>query len=120
VLEQLVEDLHGRVLLAHHSPVEVGFLGAATVAAWGARPPLVAVDTLALEHRLRVDVHGAVRGSLRLDAARRTHGLPRYAAHHALTDAVAAAELLLAQVAELEERLGREVILRDLRPTRHG
>ena len=48
------------------------------------------------------------------------HGLPGYAAHHALTDALAAAELLLAQVAELERRLGREVLLRDLRPRRSG
>ena len=61
-----------------------------------------------------------MQGSLRLDAARRTHGLPRYASHHALTDAVAAAELLLAQVAELEQRLGREVLLRDLTPKRSG
>ena len=42
------------------------------------------------------------------------------AAHDALTDAVAAAELFLAQVAELERRLGREVLLRDLSPQRSG
>jgi DNA polymerase-3 subunit epsilon len=106
------------VLLAHHAPVEVEFVGTATVSAYGARPPLAVVDTLALEHRLRADVNGEVQGSLRLDAARRTHGLTRNASHHALTDAVAAAELLLAQVAELEQRLGREVLLRDLAPRR--
>ncbi|QSF58025.1 exonuclease domain-containing protein [Nocardioides sp. zg-1228] len=120
VLPQLLADLHGRVLLAHHAPIEVGFVAAATLAAYGARAPLTVVDTLALEHRLRADVHGEVQGSLRLDAARRTYGLPRYAAHDALTDAIAAAELLLAQVAELEQRLGREVLLRDLQPKRSG
>lgn len=120
VLPLLLGALHGRVLLAHHAPVEVEFVGAATVSAYGARPPLTVVDTLALEHRLRADLNGEVQGSLRLDAARRTHGLPRYASHHALTDAVAAAELLLAQVAELEQRLGREVLLRDLTPKRSG
>jgi hypothetical protein len=108
VLPLLLDALHGRVLLAHHAPVEVDFVGAATVTAFGVRPPLTVVDTLALEHRLRADVHGEVAGSLRLDAVRRTYGLPRYSAHHALTDAAAAAELLLAQVAELEQRLGRE------------
>lgn len=120
VLPLLLGALHGRVLLAHHAPVETDFVGAATVATYGARPPLTVVDTLALEHRLRADVHGEVRGSLRLDAARRTYGLPRYSAHHALTDAVAAAELLLAQVAELERRSDREVLLRDLLPKRSG
>ncbi|MCY4724689.1 exonuclease domain-containing protein [Nocardioides sp. STR2] len=118
VLPLLLGALHGRVLLAHHAAVEVEFVGAATEVAYGARPPLTVVDTLALEHRLRADVNGEVQGSLRLDAARRAHGLPRYSAHHALTDALAAAELLLAQVAELEERLGREVLLRDLLPRR--
>ena len=118
VLPLLLRALHGRVLLAHHAAVEVEFVGAAAASAYGARPPLTVVDTLTLEHRLRADVNGEVQGSLRLDAARRTHGLPRYSAHHALTDAVAAAELLLAQVAELEERLGREVLLRDLMPKR--
>lgn len=120
VLPLLLGALHGRVLVAHHAAVEVGFVGAATESAYGMRPPLTVVDTLTLEHRLRVDVHGEVQGSLRLDAARRAHGLPRYSAHHALTDALAAAELLLAQVAELEERLGREVLLRDLAPRRSG
>jgi len=120
VLPLLLRALHGRVLLAHHAALEVDFVGAATVTAYGARPPLTVVDTLALEHRLRADVNGEVHGSLRLDAARRTHGLPTYSAHHALTDAVAAAELLLAQVAELERRLGREVLLRDLSPKRSG
>jgi DNA polymerase III subunit epsilon len=120
VLPLLLDALRGRVLLAHHAPVEVDFLGAATMRAYGARPPLTVVDTLALEHRLRSDVHGEVHGSLRLDAARRTYGLPRYSAHHALTDAMAAAELLLAQVAELEHRLGREVLLRDVAPKRSG
>ncbi|WP_416955300.1 exonuclease domain-containing protein [Nocardioides sp. T5] len=120
VLPLLLDALRGRVLLAHHAALELDFVGAATTAAYDARPPLTVVDTLAVEHRLRADVNGEVHGSLRLDAARRAHGLSGYAAHHALTDALAAAELLLAQVAELERRLGREVLLRDLRPRRSG
>jgi len=119
-LPLLLRALHGRVLVAHHAPLEVEFLTAATVSAYGSRPPLTAVDTMALQHRLQADVHGEVAGSLRLDSARRAYGLPRYSAHHALTDAMAAGELLLAQVAELERRLGREVLLRDLAPRRSG
>jgi DNA polymerase-3 subunit epsilon len=120
VLPRLLGALHGRVLLAHHAPIEVEFLVAATRATYGAPPPLTVVDTMALQQRLQVGVHGEVSGSLRLDAARRAFGLPRYAAHHALTDAIAAGELLLAQVAELERRLGRDVVLRDLMPKRSG
>jgi DNA polymerase-3 subunit epsilon len=81
---------------------------------------VTAVDTLALQQRLLPGHHRAVDGSLRLDVVRRTYGLPRYTAHHALTDAIAAAELFLAQVAELERRLGREALLRDLSPTVSG
>lgn len=120
VLPRLLAALHGRVLLAHHAPIEVDFLAAAALATYGSRPPLTAVDTMALQHRLLADVHGEVSGSLRLDAARRTYGLPRYTAHHALTDAIAAGELVLAQIAELEQRLGRDVVLRDLSPSRSG
>ena len=120
VLPRILGALHGRVLLAHHAPLELGFLGEAALAAYGARPPLTAVDTMALQRRLLPSDQHEVGGSLRLDAARRSFGLPRYTAHHALTDALAAAELFLAQVAELERRLGREVVLRDLSPMRSG
>lgn len=119
-LPPLLDALHGRVLLAHHASLEVEFVAAAARTSYGTRPRLTAVDTLALQRRLQADEHGEVAGSLRLDAARRVYGLPRYAAHDALTDAVAAAELFLAQVAELEQRLGREVLLRDLSPQRSG
>lgn len=120
VLPRVLAALHGRVLLAHHAPLELGFLGEATLAAYGARPPLTTVDTLALQQRLLPDHRRAVDGALRLDAVRRTYGLPRYTAHHALTDAIAAAELLLAQVAELEQRQRRDAVLGDLSPTRSG
>jgi DNA polymerase-3 subunit epsilon len=119
VLPDLLAALHGRVLLAHHAPIELDFLTRAAQEAYDATLPLTAVDTMALQHQLVLGQHGEIRpGSLRLDEARRRFGLPRYGAHHALTDAVATGELLLAQVAELEHRLGREPVLGDLSPTR--
>jgi len=118
VLPRVLSALHGRVLVAHHAAIEMEFLARATQATYAGRPPLTAVDTMRLQHRLQVDEHGEVNGSLRLDAARAVFGLPRYAAHHALTDAIAAGELFLAQMAELERRLGREALLRDLSPKR--
>jgi DNA polymerase-3 subunit epsilon len=117
VLRDLLADLHGRVLLAHFTPIELGFLARASRAAYGARLPLTAVDTLALQQRLLGGAHGEVApGTLRLDAARRHFGLPRYSAHRALTDAIATGELVLAQAAELEHRLGRPPTLADLAP----
>ena len=119
VLPDLLAALHGRVLLAHHAPIELGFLERAARSAYGSSLPLTAVDTLALQQELVTGEHGEVRpGLLRLDDARRLYGLPRYQSHRALTDAIATGELLLAQVAELTERRGRPVLLRDLRPVR--
>ena len=53
------------------------------------------------------------KGSLRLWTARGQYGLPHYPAHQALTDALACAELYLAQTAELRDR--GVATLRDLR-----
>ena len=76
---------------------------------------------MVLQRRLVVRGHGEPpRGALRLDAARAGFGLPRYSAHRAATDALATAELLIAQVAELGSRLRREPTLADLSPRRVG
>jgi DNA polymerase-3 subunit epsilon len=100
----LLAALTGRVLLAHFARIETGFLSAACERLWGASMPCVVVDTLELEHRV-VTQRGQrdpAPGALRLWAARERHGLPVYRAHEALTDALACAELYLAQRSELE------------------
>lgn len=118
-LGMVFEALVGRVLLAHHSRIEIDFLGALCRRAYGVRPPLQAVDTLGLQRRVagaRIDMGFAaerVGEDLRLWGARERFGLPRSRAHDALGDAVACAELYLAQVAELGTR-GAST-LRDLR-----
>lgn len=94
VLADFLADLQGRVLIAHYAPTELGFLAAACRACYGGscRPPVI--DTLALARRAAT---GQPPGSLRLGALRARHHLPRYPLHHALSDALAAAELFLAQ-----------------------
>jgi len=101
VLAELRRALAGRVLLAHHAPFELAFLDSAFRSV-GERPGLPpAVCTLDLQRRLLAR-HGEVRpGDLRLWRARERHGLPVTAAHDALGDALACAELYLAQTAEL-------------------
>jgi DNA polymerase-3 subunit epsilon len=101
---RLLDALAGRVLLAHFARIETGFLAAVCERAWGAGMPCVVVDTFELERRVVAGGWGAepARGALRLWTARERRGLPVYRAHEALTDALACAELYLAQRAELE------------------
>ena len=101
VLGELRLALAGRVLLAHHAPFELAFLDAAfrSVGEPPALPP--AVCTLELQQRLLARQGVVHHGALRLWGARERHGLPVTQAHDALGDALACAELYLAQTAEL-------------------
>jgi DNA polymerase-3 subunit epsilon len=113
VLPLFLDALKGRVPVAHHAASERGFLDAACQQLYGAPLVVPYVDTLGLEVRLRKrrgDPMGP--GQLRLPACREHYGLPRYRAHSALVDALACAELLLAQVAYMTpkpERIGAKV-----------
>jgi DNA polymerase-3 subunit epsilon len=99
---QILRALAGRVLLAHHASIEVSFLAAACRRVWGVTPEIACIDTLEIEHRL-VTRGGSepTPGSLRLGAARERYGLPSYSAHEAVTDALACAELYVAQLTVL-------------------
>lgn len=101
-LPELLRALRGRVLLAHHAVIESGFLSSACRAVFGTGLTLPTVDTLQVQLDITGPTWGEPRpGSLRLQAARDHFGLPRYPAHNALTDALACAELYLAQSAHL-------------------
>lgn len=101
VLEELLGVLRGRVLVAHYAPTERGFVDAACRRCFGGGLLVPTVDTLALGHRKRVrQGRDPVRGDLRLAALRERYNLPVYASHDALIDAIAAAELMLAQAEE--------------------
>lgn len=113
VVAELRAALSGRVLLAHHAGFDRAFLDAAFRAV--GEPPLRSYDvcTLELQRRL-LSRHGEIpRGALRLWRARERYGLPVTKAHDALGDALACAELYLAQVAELGA--GSALCLRDVR-----
>jgi DNA polymerase III subunit epsilon len=101
VLAELREALTGRALLAHYADFDLAFLDAAFRSA-GERPPRPpVVCTLHLQRRLLVRSGEEPHGRLRLWRARERHGFPPAAAHDALGDALACAELYLAQAAEL-------------------
>ncbi|WP_275097930.1 exonuclease domain-containing protein [Sedimenticola hydrogenitrophicus] len=100
VLPVILNALKGKALLAHHAAIEYEFLNHACRNLYGYPFLCPVVDTLALEVRqFRMRDQAIRSGDLRLAKARARYGLPRYPAHNALTDALAAGELFLAQVA---------------------
>lgn len=100
VLDQVVWNLQGRVLLVHHAGLDKLLLDRLCLLRYGARLYVPVVDTMALELRDQQRRHHIEsRKSLRLGELREHFGLPRYSAHDSLVDAISTAELLMAMVA---------------------
>lgn len=107
VLDELLPALAGRVVVAHYRNIERCFLDQALRRHLGEGLLFPIIDTMQLEARLypnrRKGLLGRLAGrqpiSIRLADSRLRYGLPLYSAHHALTDALACAELLQAQAA---------------------
>lgn len=99
-LRQFLKAAEGAVLVFHHAPLDLAFLDRACRQAFGAPLLLPTVDTLALERRRLARRNQTLeQGALSLGGCRARYGLPPHRAHDALADAVATAELLLAQLA---------------------
>ena len=101
----------GHILVFHHAELDKAFLNQACRRLFGV--PLVApvVDTLQLEKSKLINSVGYIEsGALRLFTCRQRYGLPDYASHDALVDAMATAELLMALVSHR----GDEVSLGEL------
>ena len=90
-----IHQIHDRELAGAVSPA-----AACSSELYGAPLLLPVVDTLALERAQR-ERRGSplAAGALTLQACRAHYGLPGHGAHNALLDALATAELLLAQIA---------------------
>ena len=114
IVDELLPALAGRVVVVHCGDIERSFLAAALKARIGEGIEFPVIDTMELEARLhrapatgswlanlRARLFGRKHDqvSIRLADSRERYRLPRYRAHHALTDALATAELLQAQVA---------------------
>lgn len=107
VLSDLVEALSGRYLVAHSAGIEQSAIARSTRKILGDAVPVRTLCTLAFERHLSPNL--GAPGAYRLGACRERYGLPEYRAHDALTDAIAAAELFLAQC----KRLGPQPTLDD-------
>jgi DNA polymerase III subunit epsilon len=108
-IDELLHALAGRVVVVHCRDIERRFLDRALRARIGEGIEFPVIDTMDLEARIhrarqpgffaRLFGKTPVPASIRLADSRTRYHLPRYRAHHALTDALATAELLQAQVA---------------------
>ena len=111
VLQRFLRAALGRVLVFHHAPLDMAFIDAASREYLGAPLLLPCLDTLQLERRyLARRDRPPASGELRLATCRERCGLAPHGAHNALADALATAELFLAQIA----RSGPNLRLRDL------
>jgi DNA polymerase-3 subunit epsilon len=118
-MDELLTSLAGKVLLAHHARLELGFIDRACRTLYGGPFISPVVDTLYLAlRRLERRQHSFPSGALRLYKLRDEYGLPRYKAHNALTDALATAELFLAQLAE--KGGARSLTLKDIQLPRNA
>ena len=105
ILEELLSTIAGRIVVVHYRFIEREFLARALLDRLGEAIEFPVIDTMELEKRVlckqQTFLDRLLRkplGSLRLASCRQRYGLPHYQAHHALTDALATAELLQAQL----------------------
>lgn len=116
MIGQLLPELAGRAIVAHGARIERGFLDTLLRQLGGTSLLNPFIDTMALEQHL-LTAEGRdpreMHDDLTLNACRARRSLPDYQRHSAAADALAAAELFLAQVAQLGG--AENVTLRDLR-----
>ncbi len=118
-IDELLDVMKQHVVVVHYHAIERTFLAQTVERFFNETLEFPLMDTMAIESKilagkhqpwykrllkrvqhpsLRSSLRPALRPSLRLDACRTRYGLPRYRPHHALTDAIATAELLMAQL----------------------
>lgn len=105
VAGELLAALAGKVLVAHYHVIERTFLHQAFLQQLGQALECPYVCTMDIERRALKQRQGLLGrllrekiGSLRLADSRKRYHLPLYHGHHALTDALACAELFQAQL----------------------
>lgn len=106
VLNQLLAELSGKIVVVHYRFIERDFLYGAVQKINGDVCMFPVIDTMSIESTLRRKswlsrLKQFFRGrgeSVRLPDSRERYGLPRYQLHSAKVDALATAELLQAQI----------------------
>lgn len=104
-MRELLVSIAGKILVVHYRDLEMRFLQAASEQVFQQPLSLPMIDTMAIERQLAEQtwqqhwqtMWRGQRRSLRLNDCRQRYGLPPYRPHHACSDALATAELLMAQ-----------------------
>ena len=106
VIAEVLQAMQGVVTVVHYHHIERRFLDYEFRSRYGDRVEFPLVDTMAIESAIQQKENGGLLNrlkgkttkSVRLAKSRERYGLPTYSPHHALTDAIATAELLQAQI----------------------
>lgn len=106
VLSDFLPMLKKQVVVVHYRHIERDFLNLSLLARTQESLLFPVIDTMVLEELILRKQQPVIsrllgqrsRASLRLPDIRERYGLPRYHLHHAMTDALATAELLQAQI----------------------
>ncbi len=107
ILDEVLQQLEGHLVVVHYLNIERPFLDQAVRTLRGEQCLFPLVDTMSIEARWYRQSRmqrlkqwfGAKPASIRLADSRERYGLPAYSTHHAKVDALATAELFLAQIA---------------------
>ena len=114
MMNLLLQHLAGKVLVAHYQRIEYNFIQNICQKLYGHLIPLQMVDTLQIEKRHLDRMHRTIQpNQLRLANLRAQYNLPRYHAHNAMEDAIATAELFLAQISHRQIN-GYQLKLKDI------
>lgn len=103
-LQRLHADLAADRWVFHHAPLDMAFLKVYSDRLDIALPSVPVEDTLVLEQKRFSELSLESQSQLSLNACRARHHLPAYRQHHALSDALATAELYLALKADQSDR----------------
>ena len=113
ILTALSAHFSDAILVFHNATLDWGFLKQAFQTNNMKVQPKLMLDTFHIEKkRLHQQGHEIGLDDLTLSACRERYALPHYSTHHALTDAMATAELLLAQCHQISR--GKELKLASL------
>ncbi|MFV0448789.1 MAG: 3'-5' exonuclease [Vibrio sp.] len=107
IMHEVLSELSGKIMVVHYQKIEREFLDKALKHRIGEGIEFPVVDTMEIESMIQKKstnglwnkLRGKKPESVRLGQSRLRYGLPAYTPHHALTDAIATAELLQAQIA---------------------
>jgi len=106
ILDEVLDALAGKIVVVHYRRLEREFMDSALKERIGEGIVFPVMDTMAIEAWVQEKqasgfinrLKGTKPQSIRLGTTRGRYGLPAYPPHHALTDALATAELLQAQI----------------------